>query len=1144
MGVFDRGSRPWRRSPSALLDSSRMSTLRLSFRYRSWLLALGLCLAPLPALAAPTLEDIAARIAEVERRPAADPARNSLLQTLQQAKSFLDGQAASVAQAAKFARILDTGPATVRQLTADLARETTAASLPPISAAESRLSLADLQQMLEAATTERATLETKVNGYDVHDRALQARPAEIVQDKNRISARIAELELANASDGFDVGTEQARDQRLLLDAEAAARQAELDALNQEQLSHGIRLEINSARRRLADAMLARATRRVDALEQLLLDKRQADLRRIQDEALQHVRDTANAHPLIRRLARDNSELGASLSQVLDDQERVVRERAQYSEQRQRLAEAFERARQRAAIAGASSSLGRILVDQRRQIPELRSLRRLARLNESQVSRVGLARIEIDEKLSESEEGKDPLQSLNAQLGSPGAPLTPAETATAGALFADRTKLLHTLDENYESYLRMLDASDFELQQMTNTVAAYRAFLDERLLWLPNAPPLSLAFFSDVVSATQWFLSPENWSQTMRDVRSGAVRAWPRLLLVVVLIAGLLRVRPRLRLTLAKLAGGVGNAAEDHLRNTLSALAVTTLIALPEPLGLWLVSDLLTAGYAGAEFSIALGQLSAQGALLLLAMTWVRVFLGRNGVAQRHFLWPTDVVERARRRWFRWGQVFVPAYAIATSFEWSSNPAFQYSLRRLFFLLAMATAATFSHWLTRRAGPLHHQMALHRPTSWITRSRPVWAFAATGAPVVLGLLSAFGYHYTALELSRYYLGTFSIVLLAAILHHLALRWLSLAQQRIEAKAAAAGAAPDDDDSAVERDPVPDLSTMDAQARLVIGNVTGWATAIALLWMWRDVLPALTVFDRVALWQIEITDTGGATHLAPITIANAALAALMLGITTLAARNVPGILEIALLQRLGINRGSRYAVTTLVQYFIVALGVTLALSTLGLRWSQIQWLIAALGVGLGFGLQEIFANFVSGLILLFERPIRVGDVVTMGDLTGRVSRIQIRATTISDFDNREIIVPNKNFITERFVNWTLTDQVTRVVIEVGVAYGSDVDVVTALLTAVAADHPKVLKAPAPMVVFDGFGESALNFRLMVHVREVGDRLDLRHDLNSQIYRAFAAHGIEIPFPQRDVHLRSVPSGVGLATVDRVHGPRDDA
>jgi potassium efflux system protein len=315
-------------------------------------------------------------------------------------------------------------------------------------------------------------------------------------------------------------------------------------------------------------------------------------------------------------------------------------------------------------------------------------------------------------------------------------------------------------------------------------------------------------------------------------------------------------------------------------------------------------------------------------------------------------------------------------------------------------------------------------------------------------------------------------------------------------------------------------------MNARARLIFRNLVGWSAACAFFWIWREVLPALGVLDQISLWDVELKDAEGALHVSPITLANLAMAAVIGTIAVLAARNMPGLLEISLLQRLPMHRGSRYAVNMLVQYVIVAIGITLTLSTLGLRWGQVQWLVAALGVGLGFGLQEIFANFVSGLILLFERPVRVGDFVTIGELSGRVTRIQIRATTICDADNREIIVPNKNFITDRFLNWTLTDAVTRLVIPVGVAYGSNTDQALTLLLDIARAHPNVLHEPAPCAVFQSFGDSALLLELQVYAKEINLRVDLRHELNTRIYRAFAEHGIEIPRPQREVLLRSVP------------------
>jgi len=139
----------------------------------------------------------------------------------------------------------------------------------------------------------------------------------------------------------------------------------------------------------------------------------------------------------------------------------------------------------------------------------------------------------------------------------------------------------------------------------------------------------------------------------------------------------------------------------------------------------------------------------------------------------------------------------------------------------------------------------------------------------------------------------------------------------------------------------------------------------------------------------------------------------------------AKNIPGLLEIVVLQKLPIDTGGRFAVTAIARYLITVVGVVVAFGAIGVGWSKVQWLVAAISVGLGFGLQEIFANFVSGLMLLFERPIRIGDVVTVGGITGTVTRIRIRATTITDWDRKELVIPNKEFITGQVVNWTLSD-----------------------------------------------------------------------------------------------------------------------
>jgi potassium efflux system protein len=292
------------------------------------------------------------------------------------------------------------------------------------------------------------------------------------------------------------------------------------------------------------------------------------------------------------------------------------------------------------------------------------------------------------------------------------------------------------------------------------------------------------------------------------------------------------------------------------------------------------------------------------------------------------------------------------------------------------------------------------------------------------------------------------------------------------------------------------------------------------------IWHDIVPAVGYLSRFTLWQSSVGSGGEAGSLVRITFVEALLAAVGAVVTVLACRNLPGVLDLAVFQRLPLDAGARYAATAVTQYVVAAIGVVLCFRQIGISWQSVQWLVAAMTVGLGFGLQEIFANFVSGLILLFERPIRVGDVVTIGDVTGTVTRIRIRATTVCDWDHKELIVPNREFVTGKLVNWTLTNPNLRVVIRVGIAYGSDTRLATRLLEEAAAAHPLALADPPPTVVFAAFGESSLDFELRVFTAGVINTRILQHELHLTIDDAFRNHGIEIAFPQRELHVRGLP------------------
>jgi potassium efflux system protein len=398
---------------------------------------------------------------------------------------------------------------------------------------------------------------------------------------------------------------------------------------------------------------------------------------------------------------------------------------------------------------------------------------------------------------------------------------------------------------------------------------------------------------------------------------------------------------------------------------------------------------------------------------------------------------------------------------------------------------------------------------------------------------IALLALAGYVYSAAILLMAALDTLEIVVLLTGLLSMLGRWFLIGERRLkrrrleEQRASDAKVGPDGGEAPREVEEDLSMEQVSAQTRRLLRAVRLTLLAIGLTWVWTDVLFAFGRLDEFALWHVTEIGADGSPIEDPVTLMAALLGIAALALTVVGARNVPGLVELGLLSRAGMDAASRYAVTSVLRYVIVAAGAVAGLGLLGLRWSQLQWMAAALSVGLGFGLQEIFANFVSGLILLFERPFRVGDVITVGDLSGRVTRIRTRATTILDFDNKEIVVPNKTFITGQLINWTLSDTTTRITIKLGVAYGTDPAAVHAVLRDAARENPRVLADPEPATWFLAFGASSLDFELRVFVGDLSDRLAVQDEINGRVAALCAERGIEIAFPQLDVHVRDLPA-----------------
>jgi potassium efflux system protein len=400
------------------------------------------------------------------------------------------------------------------------------------------------------------------------------------------------------------------------------------------------------------------------------------------------------------------------------------------------------------------------------------------------------------------------------------------------------------------------------------------------------------------------------------------------------------------------------------------------------------------------------------------------------------------------------------------------------------------------------------------------------------PVWLTALAMRGFLYTAGSVTASMVQTAYLVMGLVVAHALVVRWLLLVRRRLTLKAlrerraaerAAAAQHEEEGDEPILQieEPEVDLAALSEESAKLLNAAIVIGGAVGVWLIWSAILPALNVFNEVTLWNYTAT-VDGVDKSVPFTLADAGLGLVLIFLTVVATRRLPALLEIVLLHRLEMTAADRFTVTTLSRYAIATVGAFVVFNALGGNWSQVQWLVAALGVGIGFGLQEIVANFISGLIILFERPLRVGDAVTVGDVSGVVSRIQIRATTITTWDRRELLVPNKEFITGRLLNWSLTDPITRIEVPVGVDYGADVQRAMQLMLEVAQEHPRVLEDPRPAVTFESFGDNSLMLYLRCFVASYDYRVSTRSDLHGTLYERLREAGIGIAFPQRDVHL----------------------
>jgi potassium efflux system protein len=1097
---------------------------------------------PIPSVSsdeAVSVQQIEAAIAAVEAREGLDEeTRTKVLDQLRDAQAQLQNTKAAQAAAAAFADAIQTAPAE----TAKLRGELNEASAPAPNAAslgvDETTPLPELEQALATKLAEIAAAEAKLADLESQLATQTDRPAKARKRINELRNGMDELAAtveAEPPPGEPVMLTDAR--RLAARLKLDARTAELARLDQEIVSNSARIELIRAQRDIAARTVAQLRREVEVLQAAVNTKRQSSATQALKETVLAEIEAAGSHPVVRELAEGNAELTRELPAVAADIERVTSELASIEEQARQIEQSMALSRQRLEVGGVTQVIGRLFVEERRNLPQVSQYRAEVRERRRMLANIGLAQVRIEEQRRELTSLDERVELEMSTVRSDIADEQELESIREDVelLLQNRRELLGQVASTYTSYIRALGDLDVAQRHLLDVAEEFKQFLDQHLLWIPSASPFWVKDFKALGPAIAWALSPTSWSATLGSLIEAFSYSPVPSAAALLLLALVFYSRRPLGARFKELNQKVGHLSTDHIGLTLAALAISALRALPIPLLLAVLGWALTRSPLHSDFTAAVATSLGAVAPFLYNTLLFRILCSKDGVMQVHFGWSAERLPVIRKQLDRLTAIGIPIIFVAVLLYGSPTPSYRESLARAAFVILMIMFSGVVHALLhpRRgvAAPFYSAQA----SSWVSRLRWLWYALGAGSPLLLGLASLVGFLYTAATLTGHLIDTFWLILVIIVVNLVVTRWLALTKRKMawqmaikeqETKQAAAGEAIGAEGEAlpvVEAKPL-DLDAVDQQSTRLLNAGLFFVGTLAAWGIWSEVVPALGVLDQVSLWS-QTTMIDGEEAIVPVTLADLLLAVFVAGVTAIASTNLPGLMEIAVLQRITLQPGSRYAINTLLRYVVITIGAIAVLNIVGWNWSQIQWLVAALSVGLGFGLQEIVANFVSGLVILFERPVRVGDTVTVGELTGTVSRVRIRATTITDWDRKEIIVPNKSFITEQVINWTLSDPITRVVITVGVSYGSDVQLAHRVMEETLTSMPLVLDDPPPKVYFVGFGESSLDFRLNVYSRELADRLPLTHAVHEEILGALRKNGIEIPFPQRDLHLKSV-------------------
>jgi potassium efflux system protein len=1082
---------------------------------------------PIPSLKLETLQN---KIKEIEAATNLDePTKVQVLELYKTALTSLQESETFAARAATFAAQLDNAPKELEALKEALAKTAGTVEVPTnlkLTGSEQELAKAEAALRAAKEAEKRADEELKRPTLFAVEGPKQAAAAK--KDLEQVRA-----ELATAGAG-ETTSEQAQAQTVRLQVRELALQARIRALESELLFYNSCRELLAVRHDKAVRDSGQAERVANAWRDVVTEQRRAEAEAAKLAAERARTAAVKLNPTLEAILQRNAAVATEQAELAPKMQELTGRLREIEAELKLIRGKLDSVRDQAEAAQFSNAVGVLLRNERSQLPDIRQHDRQKALRQSKIADVQVKLIELQNERATARDDESEVQAI---LGATATSATEDDLAsikeqTHGAL-RDRRERLLALWHQYGEYLGVLVDLDVKQGQLIDEIEEFSDFVNERVFWTRSGPPLGVFTLSNAGTAARWLFDPVAATLTLDTLTAGIQRhvltAGPALLVLLFLVLAQRKLRALLRANAERAAKPIHVAFAD----TLQAALWSFLLAVPWPLLLWIVAWRLATVPNAMDWSRAVAVGLAETARIFFPLLLLYHVCRVKGLAGAHFQWPTPAVRTVRRNLVWLMIVGLPMVFISAALEGQVDEVRKESLGRLAFLVEMCALSVFMYRILRRRGGVLQEVLARRPQGWLSRLRFIWQLAVIAAPLSLAVAASAGYHFTALQLATRLYWTLIVLAGAVILNAILLRWLLVARRRLaiaqakerQAQRLAEKLATGEtlgETAAVDTatDTIVDLSTVSQQSRQLVRGGVVFGFALSLWFVWSATLPALGVLDTVVI-------------VGKVSLADVSLGVLVGLMTLIALRNLPGLLEMLLLQHLPLDGGARYACSAVSRYIITVTGIIIVFTLLGIGWSQVQWLVAAVTVGLGFGLQEIFANFVSGLILLFERPIRIGDTVTVGSVTGSVSRIRTRATTITDWDRKELIIPNKEFVTGQVVNWSLSDQVLRLVIKVGIAYGSDTQMAHDILMRVAKENPRVLEYPKPHAWFVAFGESSLDFELRAFVKDLDDWMIGRNALHMEIDKAFREAGIVIAFPQRDLHIRSTDPAIRLTS-----------